>query len=469
VNSASTSVCLLAGALLLVVPLTRGAQTDSQAGSLDAGDVLSGGDDTVSDISPKAFGYPTPGLADSNRSAFFVGHSFFINNWVAAPGPPADRSGLGPLFNARSCSACHVNDGEGHPPRLGQAMVAMLMRVSVPGAGAHHGPRPDPTYGGQIEGQALPGVRPEADVYVSYKKIAGRFADGEEFSLLKPDYSVTNLGYGPLGKGAMLSPRLAPGLVGLGLLEAVPASELRAIAEQQKRHGDGIHGRLNYVWDIAAGKVAPGRFGWKDEQPSVAQQTAMAFNDDMGLTTAMAPRENYTTREAAICKKEPLDDQPEVHPEIFQDIVLYARTLAVPARRDATNAIVLRGQRLFGQIGCADCHVPTLHTGDSDIPQLSHQTIHPYTDLLLHDMGEGLSDHRPVFDARGRDWRTPPLWGIGLVSTVDGQPYYLHDGRAQTLTQAILWHGGEAKKSGENFRHLSKSERDALIAFLNSL
>jgi CxxC motif-containing protein (DUF1111 family) len=467
--SPSTRFCLIASALLLAAPVARAAQTDDVAQSSDPSDRLSGGDDTVSDVSPKSFGYPTPGLAESNRAAFFVGHSFFINNWVAAPGPPADRSGLGPLFNARSCSACHVNDGEGHPPALGQPLSAMLMRVSIPGADRHHGPLPDPTYGRQIEGQAIPGIRPEADVYVSYKAVPGQFAGGEKFSLRDPVYSITNLGYGPLATNATVAPRLPPVLIGLGLLQAVPESELRAIAERQERAHDGVHGRINQVWDIAAGKMAPGRFGWKAEQPSVAQQVATAFNEDMGLTSELLPQENYTAPEAMLCDKEPSGGHPEVHADIFHDIELYARTLAVPARRNTTNAIVLRGRTLFTQAGCAVCHVPTLHTGDSDIPQLSHQTIHPYTDLLLHDMGEGLSDHRPVFDARGRDWRTPPLWGIGLVATVDDHAYYLHDGRAQTLTQAILWHGGEAEAAREKFRTMSKPDRDALIAFLDSL
>jgi CxxC motif-containing protein (DUF1111 family) len=343
------------------------------------------------------------------------------------------------------------------------------MRLSVPGAGSHHGPLPDPVYGGQIAGQAVPGVHPEADIVATYAELPGQFGDGETFSLRRPTYSVTNLGYGPLAANALLSPRAAPVMVGLGLLEAVPESELRAIAKRQALEGNGVQGRLNSVWDVAVGKMAVGRFGWKAEQPSVFQQTAGAFNEDMGLTTPLLPQESYTNNQATICETKSPASQPDVSAKILHDVVLYSRTLAVPARRGVTDPIVLRGQKLFQQIGCAVCHSPTLHTGNSDIPQLAHQTIQPYTDLLLHEMGDGLSDHRPVFDATGNDWRTPPLWGIGLVSRVNGHTFFLHDGRARNLTEAILWHGGEAQTARENFRNMSKSDRDALMAFLNSL
>jgi CxxC motif-containing protein (DUF1111 family) len=455
-------------ALFLAAPGVRSAQTNPPAAATEANTELAGGNATVFDVSPKAFGFPVPGLDDESRAAFFIGHSFFLRNWVAG-GPPATRAGLGPIFNARSCSACHPNDGRGRPPELGQPIVQVLMRISVPGTGAHHGPLPDPVYGGQIQSQAIPGVHPEADITASYAPLPGQFGDGETFSLRSPTYSVNNPGYGPLAATALLSPRVAPAMAGMGLLEAVPESELRAIVERQAREGNGVRGHPNSVWDIAAGKMAIGRFGWKAEQPTVFQQTATAFNEDMGLTTPLLPQENYTRTEAAVCELKLPSSQPEVSEKILHDVVFYARTLAVPGRRAMTDATVLHGQQLFQQTGCAACHVPTLHTGDSDIPQLAHQTIHPYTDLLLHDMGEGLSDHRPSFDATGNDWRTPPLWGIGLVSTVNNHTFFLHDGRGRNLTEAILWHGGEAQTAREQFRNLSKSDRDALLGFLNAL
>lgn len=458
----------VSAALFLCTLGVRSAERKSPAAVTELSEELAGGNATVFDASPKAFGFPIPDLDEENRNAFFVGHSFFLRNWVAG-GPPTTRAGLGPHFNARSCSACHANDGRGRPPEPGQPFVQVLMRISVPGEDAQRGPLPDPVYGGQIQGQAIHGTHPEADITASYEEIPGQFSNGEPFSLRRPTYSAANLGYGPLAPNALLSPRVAPAMMGMGMLEAVPESDLRAIAEQQSREADGVSGRLNSVRDISTGKMAAGRFGWKAEQPTVFQQTAMAFNQDMGLTTALLPHENHTKAEGSAGGDNSPASQPNVSAKILHDVVLYTRALAVPARRAMTDGTILRGQKLFQQTGCAACHLPKLRTGDSDIPQLANQTIHPYTDLLLHDMGEGLSDNRPVFDATGHEWRTPPLWGIGLVPTVNGHTFFLHDGRARNLSEAILWHGGEAQSAREQFRNLSKTDRDALLAFLNSL
>ena len=460
---------LFASTLFWAALAARGSDANSIMLTAETGEELSGGDTTVFDTSPKAFGFPAHNLREEHRASFFVGHSFFNENWVVAPASTAGRDGLGPLFNTRSCSACHFQDGRSRPPKPSEPMVTMLMRLSVPGVGPHKESIPDPTYGGQIQGQAVPGVPPEADVYVKYEETPGRFADGHAFSLRKPVYSVTNLGYGPLAKDVMMSPRVAPTMIGLGLLEAVPEETLRALAARQKTEGDGVAGRINFVWDETARKTVPGRYGWKAEQPTVLQQTAGAFVGDMGITSSLMPEENHTARQG-ICARQPSGGHPEVSDKILNDVVIYSRTLAVPARRHWTDPTVLRGKALFGQAGCTACHVPRLQTGDCpDLPELSNQTIRPYTDLLLHDLGEGLTDNRPLFEASGRDWRTPALWGIGLVSKVNGHTFFLHDGRARNLTEAILWHGGEAEAAREKFRGSSPAERDAMIAFLDSL
>ncbi|MEW6306199.1 MAG: di-heme oxidoredictase family protein, partial [Verrucomicrobiota bacterium] len=326
---------------------------------------------------------------------------------------------------------------------------------------------PDPIYGDQLQTRALPAVPAEADALVHYEIIHGAFADGEPYILRRPHYTITNLAYGPLATNILISPRVAPVVIGLGLLEAVPEETLRTLADPEDRDGDGISGRLNIVWDVVSKRPAIGRFGWKAEQPTVLQQVAGAFNGDMGLTTSLFPQENHTPAQAI---RQPSGGSPEVSDEILHAVAFYSRTLAVPARRNWDDATVRRGQRIFHVLKCASCHVPELKTGDwPDLPELSHQTIRPYTDLLLHDLGEGLSDHRPVFTASGREWRTPPLWGIGLVEKVNGHTNFLQDGRARNLTEAILWHGGEAERSKGQFRALPKADRDALIAFLNSL
>jgi len=422
----------------------------------DEGEELSGGETTVFDATKNAFNLPARNLREELRPSFFVGNSFFNQNWVVGPASVAGRDGLGPLFNARSCSACHFKDGRSRPSEPGQPMTTMLVRLSVPGKDEHGGPKPEKTYGGQIQGEAIPGVRAEADVYVDYKEIHGHYADGERYSLRNPRYSIRNAGYGRLARDVMMSPRVGPATVGMGLLEAVPEELLQSLADPDDRDRDGISGRVNEVWDKASGKMVVGRFGWKAEQPTILQQVATAFFEDMGLTSRLMPGNN----------SEPL----EVSDKILDAVVAYTCTLGVPARRHWTNPVVRRGQELFTKTGCATCHVPRLKTGASErFPELSHQTIRPYTDLLLHDMGTGLADNRPVFKASGREWRTAPLWGIGLVQKVNGHTFFLHDGRARNLAEAILWHGGEAEAAREKFRGLSKTEREALIAFLESL
>ncbi len=457
---------ILVGGLLLP-SLSHSAPTSDAP--FDFTEEFSGGATTVFDSSSKAFGFPAANLNEERRASFFVGHSFFNENWVVAPASTAGRDGLGPLFNARSCSTCHMRDGRGAPPEAGTPMVAMLLRISVPGAGLHQGPVPEPTYGGQIQGQSIPGVPAEADAYVNYVEVPGQFSDGEKYSLRQPSYTITNLGYGPLTKNLMVSPRAPSAMIGMGLLEAVPAKTLRALADQQRSAGQGIAGRINAVWDTIEGKKAPGRFGWKAEQPTLLQQIATAFVEDIGITSSLKTHENHSSRQL-ICATQLSGGHPEVSDKILKDVVIYTQTLAVPARRNWTDPVVRRGETLFVQLNCASCHVPEMRTGNHEgISELSNQTIRPYTDLLLHDMGEGLADHRPVFEASGRDWRTAPLWGIGLVEKVNGHTCFLHDGRARNFSEAILWHGGEANAARESYRHLSKKDRDAVIAFLQSL
>ena len=411
---------------------------------------------TVDDTSREAFTRPVPNLRGERRTPFFVGNSFFNQNWVAAPASTAGRDGLGPLFNARSCSTCHFKDGRGAAPAEDAPFTTTILRISIPGP--HGGPIPDPVYGSQIQGSALPGVAPEAEVRVAYESITGTFPDGEAYSLRRPTYRLENPGYGPVPDGLLMSARAAPAVTGLGLLELVPEGALLRKEDPEDRDRDGISGRVNRVRDGAIG-----RFGWKAEQATVAGQVAAAFQGDMGLTTSLLPDENHT---AVQDPHLPNGGSPEVSGKILDSVAYYCRTLAVPAARKGPE----RGRQLFGELQCAACHTPELATGTSpDFPELSGQTIQPYTDLLLHDLGEDLGDHRPAFGASGSEWRTPPLWGVGLIPKVNGHSFLLHDGRARNLTEAILWHGGEALSSREKFRALTRADRRALIDFLESL
>jgi CxxC motif-containing protein (DUF1111 family) len=348
-------------------------------------------------------------------------------------------------------------------------METMLLRISVPGADAHGAPLPEPVYGDQIQGQSIPGVPREADVFVQYDEVPGAFADRELFSLRRPSYRIEHPGYGPISQPLLMSPRVSPGIVGLGLLEAVPETTLLSLADPDDTDGDGISGRVNRVWNHATNRTDAGRFGWKAEQPSVLQQTAAAFIGDIGITSPLFRDENHTAGERAAAQQ-PSKGEPEAGEKIFHAVGLYARSLAVPAARTGDDRQALRGRQLFAAARCAACHVPELKTGAyPELPELEHQTIRAYTDLLVHDMGDGLADGRPVFTATGREWRTPPLWGIGLIQKVNGHTFLLHDGRARNATEAILWHGGEAAASKQQFLAMPAQDRAALLAFLNSL
>jgi CxxC motif-containing protein (DUF1111 family) len=253
------------------------------------------------------------------------------------------------------------------------------------------------------------------------------------------------------------------------LLEAVPAAALEHLADPNDRDGDGISGRINHVPDVKRGALAVGRFGWKAEQPSVLQQSAGAFLGDMGLSSSLFPSNALPPGEHDLSLL-PNGGDPEVGDDVLGAIALYARTLAVPARRNHLDGQVSRGEDLFASIGCAQCHAPTLKTEVlAELPELAAQEIHPYSDLLLHDLGPGLSDERPTFEAEGNEWRTPPLWGLGLLQKVNGHSLLLHDGRARGPLEAVLWHGGEAEAARARFVALSGQERAELLAFLGSL
>ncbi|MEM9721250.1 MAG: di-heme oxidoredictase family protein [Bacteroidota bacterium] len=435
----------------------------------EAGEHLSGGQATVSDSSPNAFGFQAPGVDGMDELLFFVGNSFFNQNWVSAPASTKARDGLGPFFNARSCAACHFKDGRGQPPSsLGRTGEGMVIRLSIPGEGPFGGPLPEHTYGGQLQDQALLGVMREGGIEILYIEEPGTYPDGTTYILRKPLYKLIDLAYGEMDPSVQLSPRVGPQVIGLGLLEAIAEEDILALADESDGDQDGISGRPNYVWDIESQSTVMGRFGWKANQPSLLQQVASAFNGDIGIKTYLLPEENCQDNEA--CQDLPDGGVTEIDDDDLLKVVLYSSTLAVPARRNWEDQEVLRGKKLFTEIGCTSCHVPKFVTGAHHrFDALSNQTIRPYTDLLLHDMGEGLADNRPDFEATGREWRTPPLWGIGLFNTVNKHTFYLHDGRARNLEEAILWHGGEALQSQARFKALSITERNELLTFLESL
>ncbi|PSW21173.1 thiol oxidoreductase [Photobacterium sanctipauli] len=437
----------------------------------------SGGDTTVRKSGANAFSLPAANLPLSKRLDFSVGNSFFRNPWVQAPATTDARDGLGPLFNTNGCQNCHIKDGRGHPPEAGDTnAVSMLVRLSIPAvtdeqkrAIINDGVIPDPVYGGQLQDFSLSGAKPEGQISLSYADVPVTFADGEVVTLRKPIMTITDLNYGPLHPDVMMSARVAPPMIGLGLLEQIPDKTLFDIAEQQAKDGEGISGKVNQVWDVEQQQLVAGRFGWKAGQPTLMQQNAAAFNGDLGLTSHLFPAENCTANQS-VCQELPNGGEPEVSENVLDFVEFYSRHLAVPARRNIDDPQVKAGEALFKDIGCESCHRTQIKTAKSaDLPALSEQVINPYTDLLLHDMGEGLADHRGEYLANGREWRTAPLWGLGYTEEVNGHTTFLHDGRARNVMEAVLWHGGEAQQSRDKVVALTKENRTALVAFLESL
>lgn len=435
----------------------------------EEGEQFSGGETTVFNKSEEAFGFSALNLTFEQDADFAIGNSFFRQNWVTAPASTTARDGVGPFFNAISCSSCHFKDGRGRAPLTdGETGHGLLLRLSIPGIDGNGGNIPDPIYGGQLQDSAVLGQKLEGKISIVYQSITETFADGTTVVLQKPSYKINTLGYGPLASNLQVSPRIANQMIGLGLLEAIPESTLLAFADENDTNKDGISGKLNYVHDVASNSKKIGRFGWKANQPSVRQQVAGAFLGDMGITTSLFPNENapFGVDLTAIAN----GGVPEISDLNFDRVVLYSSTLAVPARRNYAEQNVLKGKKTFETIGCASCHIPKIKTGSNHyIAALRNQTIRPYTDLLLHDMGADLADNTPDFKATGTEWRTQPLWGIGLIETVNKHTNLMHDGRAKNVTEAILWHGGEAKSAKDKFKKLTALERSELLEFINSL
>ncbi|MCV6611674.1 MAG: c-type cytochrome [Amphritea sp.] len=385
----------------------------------------------------------------------------------------SDADGLGPLFNQESCEGCHIADGRAAPPmEPGQPLEGLLFRVSIPGTDPHGGPKPHPVYGGQLADKSIPGHLPEVSVKIDHRDVVGYYADGTQYTLKAPVYSFPDQNYGPLGEDAMTSPRIAPFMIGMGLIDAITEASMLEYADPDDNNGDGISGKANRVWSIEFKKYMLGKYGWKAETPTLNHQGMDAAVNDMGVTNPLFPMENCTAHQAE-CKaaRSGITDAPTELTVAQMDMVTtYLEFLAVPGRDYLDHPEVQRGEQLFNEIGCESCHRSTFVTGtEQRQKRLHNQTIHPYSDFLLHDMGPGLADHRPSFDADGYEWRTPPLWGIGMIEQVNGHTRLLHDGRARNLEEAILWHGGEAEAVKQRFKELAASDRESIIKFLKSL
>lgn len=431
----------------------------------EEGEEYSAGIRTINDQSSLAFSYELSGLNAQEKLDFFVGNSFFNQNWVEAPSSTTARDGLGPMFNARSCASCHFRDGRGEP----YANKGLLFRLSIPGNGANGEPLADINYGGQLNDNSIQGVASEGAFNIFYNEQNYQFPDGETYSLRTPVYTFTGLNYGTMNSGIMFSPRIGQQMIGLGLIEALNNADILSKTDEFDANADGISGKANYVYDAVSKSQRLGKFGWKANVPNLYHQTAGAFLGDLGITTWLFKNENCTSIQND-CQAAINGGVPEIDSTNLNLTVLYTRSLGVPIRRNYKDTDVLLGKMIFTNLGCVNCHTPKHTTGNnSPIAALNTIEIRPYSDFLLHDMGNDLADNRPDYLASANEWRTQPLWGLGLIQTVNGHSFLLHDGRARNILEAIMWHGGEANNSKQKFSVLKKTEREALISFLKSL
>ncbi|WP_300424328.1 di-heme oxidoredictase family protein [uncultured Thalassolituus sp.] len=442
------------------------------------------GEATVAVPRPVRFDLPVPQLSDTQKPLFYAGRALAQQPWVKAPTATTQRDGLGPLFNARSCLACHLNGGRGEmPDKAGESLFTAFVRISVSGLDEHEGANPEPVYGTQIQNQSVslssqlgippqPGeLQAEAHVSVRWLEEKFRYPDGHETVLRKPEIVIRDLSNGPLQSDTMMSLRNAPGMYGMGLLAAIPEQSLDALADPQDKNSDGISGRRNQVWDPVSQSIRAGRFGLKANRPDLPVIVAAAFAHDIGITNALFPHQPCTQAQP-LCLKQP-DGNDEEGTELSNNLlnmtVNFVRDSAVPASRLGEQHIA--GRQVFYDAGCQQCHQPSFVTaGLPGAEYLGQQTIWPYTDLLLHDMGPGLADGRPDFLATGSEWRTAPLWGLGLQRKVTGgRLSLLHDGRARSVEEAVLWHGGEAAAARNYFIQLPMVQRRELEIFVEAL
>lgn len=454
------------GLLALTLAAAVAACSDSTGGNGGGSDddelALAGGAMTVFDATSTAFKSPAPNLSQESFDRHVAGDAQFEATFVSAPAPV--NPGLGPVFDNTACGNCHINDGRGLAPAPGQPSPSLLFRTSLAGTDEHGGPVPVPGVGLQMQQRATIGDTPDGSAAVTFEELPGHFDDGTPYSLRRPNFQLTG-GVAPLPGGVLVSPRVAPPVFGIALLEAVSEQTLLVAADPDDRDGDGVSGRANYVWDPITGATEIGRFGWKANSATALQQTGAAYNGDMGVTSSYFPAEPCEGEQPGCDRHD-----PEVSDEIVGLVQHYIRTLGVPARRSLDDAQARRGETVFRDAGCAKCHLPELRTGAfSEVAEAANQVIRPYTDLLLHDMGSGLADGRPDFLASGSEWRTAPLWGIGLTAVVNGHTNFLHDGRARDIMEAVVWHDGEAAGAKTKVLALPAASRDDLLAFLRSL
>lgn len=477
----SVKIVITRGVKLALLPLLSAGVLLSAcspvAPQYSASEANPGGALTHKRLSTRSYVYPGANISGQQQLDFWTGFSLFRDPWVVAPSSTTDRDGLGPLFITRSCISCHHAGGQGVAPTEGVSKPFSLVLRLLPEQHSFDGSNSDSVYGDQIQSRAInvrsaaAPLKPEAKLDLHYTQMSGRYPDGSAYTLWQPEYQLSDLNYGPLQPHMGISPRFSRGIYGAGLLDAISDTDLLAQEDPEDRNRDGISGHYNRVPNIATGEIALGRFGFKAKHPTLEQQVAAAFHGDIGITNPLFPKDSCT-KSQTMCQQAALvgkQDTLDIPSSLLSLVVTFNRYLGVPPAR-TQNPLFAQGRTLFYRAQCHQCHTPHYKTSaDYADPALRELSIWPYTDLALHDMGPELADNRSAFNASGQEWRTPPLWGLGLQTKIAGETRLLHDGRARSLEEAILWHGGEARVSQTLFTQFAKTERDALLAFLASI
>ncbi|MCH2110388.1 MAG: thiol oxidoreductase [Polyangiaceae bacterium] len=471
-----------------LLPATTACQVGPVVPEFDQAELLPGGEGSVGTVPFPSSELPARNLPQEERPDFFAGKALAHQPWVKAPTITDARDGLGPLYNARTCLACHFEGGRGHiADDSSTPLISSILRLSVPGQDEKQGAVPEPNYGSQLQTQStdlshqlkdlvdveIEAVVPaEAEVRVEWAEDEFVYPDGLAVALRHPNVMLNELGYGALAPNVLTSLRVAPPIHGMGLIELIPQAEIDLWIDEDDADADGISGRANWVWDVRSQKSLPGRFGYKANQSTLEQAVAAAFSGDLGISSSLFPDQPCSPSQVG-CLRELTgnnEDGLELPDDLLELVVNFNRNLGVPQRSEKLRESTMSGRRFFYELGCSSCHRPSYRTSANQTqPHLGEQLIWPYSDFLIHDMGESLSDHRPDYQARGSEWRTTPLWGLGVSAEVSGEESYLHDGRARTIEEAILWHGGEAGQARERFTLLNAEERQNLIDFLGSL
>lgn len=411
---------------------------------------------------------PITTLDDEMLAEFSKGRRLFEQMWVIAPSLDEDIDGLGPLYNSISCLQCHPSNGRGHAPNKSeQKPDAMLIRLSQLDEQGNIR-TPHPIYGEQLQDKAIPGIKPEGQARIRYRYFTVKLQDGTDVSMREPKVNLTEPAYSDFSD-VVTSARIGPALVGMGLIDAIPNEQIMANADPDDTDGDGISGRVNWLIDPVSGERQLGRFGHKANLATLKSQVANAFLGDLGITSSIHAKQNCTSVQIA-CLQAVNGGEPELTDSQLNAVTAYMQMLAIPKPLSIENDVLILGQHMFNKANCMACHHPSFTTKKDAKPhQLSDISISPYSDFLLHDMGECLADGRPDHHASGSEWRTAPLWGIGLSKVINKRATYLHDGRARTLLEAILWHGGEAAVSQQAVINMTTEQREALLIFLKSL